>query len=57
MQGEEAAEKTVQEVQHKQISTTIASRYNASSEYLDYILELEKDFDLKPYSFLALIAQ
>ena len=49
-------EAETQDVRQERI-TSLANRYQADPEYLEYILELEKEFDLKPYSLLALIAQ
>lgn len=35
----------------------LAAKYNANSEYLNYIIKVEKIFDLQPCDLLALIAQ
>lgn len=35
----------------------LAKEYNVEEEYLYYILEIEKTFELEPYELLALIAQ
>jgi len=35
----------------------LAKKYNVEPEYLNYLVEVEKEFELEPYELMALIAQ
>lgn len=57
MSGIHIEERVYKEVSQKEERITdIADKYNAEPEYLIYIVELEKEFNLKPYSLLSVIA-
>lgn len=42
---------------NKEKLNNLAEKYNADPQYLDYIVKVEKTFDLEPCDLLALIAQ